>query len=146
MLAAYGADRRRWPEADRRDLGKAEHGLPLRRLRRGRSMPFLRWPAARQVNRLSLAGILQQVGAPPPKLAATLSCCGPGYRRAFMSRWLAAVPLAASLVIGIYAGTAGTLDSFLPSALTGETVAAGDDPGDLSGVSDIEAMTEEDVS
>ena len=46
--------------------------------------------------------------------------------------WAAALPLAASLVLGIYLGAAGSLDSLLPTAVTGGAVSAGDDDGGMS--------------
>jgi hypothetical protein len=61
-------------------------------------------------------------------------------------RWTAALPLAASLALGIYLGAMGTLDAFLPETVTGELAAGDEENADLSGVSEAEAYAEEDVS
>jgi hypothetical protein len=60
--------------------------------------------------------------------------------------WGTALPLAASLALGIYLGAMGSLDRFLPESVTGELAAGDDDNADLSGVSEAEAYAEEDVS
>ena len=61
-------------------------------------------------------------------------------------RWTAALPLAASLALGIYLGAMGALDAFLPETVTGESAAGDEENADLSGVSEAEAYAEEDVS
>ncbi len=61
-------------------------------------------------------------------------------------RWTAALPLAASLALGIYLGAMGALDGFLPETVTGELAAGEDENADLSGVSEAEAYAEEEVS
>lgn len=54
--------------------------------------------------------------------------------------WLAGLPLAASLALGIYLGAAGSLDSILPTSLTGQTASADSgDFSDFSGMTDAEA-------
>ena len=61
-------------------------------------------------------------------------------------RWSSALPLAASLALGIYLGAMGTIDRLLPESVTGELAASDGDNADLSGVSEAEAYAEEDVS
>jgi len=61
-------------------------------------------------------------------------------------RWIAALPLAASLALGVYLGAMGSLDDFLPESVTGELAASEGDNADLSGVSEAESYAEEDVS
>ena len=61
-------------------------------------------------------------------------------------RWTAALPLAASLALGIYLGAMGDLDAFLPETVTGELAASDEENADLSGISEAEAYAEEDVS
>lgn len=143
VLAAYGADRRRWPEWDRRELEGEYDPSAAAASEIDTVLAMAPAPAGEQA---SLAGIMRQLENTAVDAGNVVLLRPRRSRAPFMSRWLAAVPLAASLVMGIYAGTTGTLDSFLPSSFLEDTVAAGDDPGDLSGVSDIEAMTEEDVS
>jgi hypothetical protein len=60
--------------------------------------------------------------------------------------WTAALPLSASLALGIYLGAMGALDGFLPETVTGELAAGDEDNADLSGVSEAEDFAEEDVS
>ena len=61
--------------------------------------------------------------------------------------YAAALPLAASLILGIYLGALGKLDTLLPSAITGD-VALNIDPDsdtDLTGVGEAEAYAEEHI-
>jgi hypothetical protein len=143
VLAAYGADAARWPEADRRELAGTDHALPG--TNSAREVDAVLAMASRPTNEArSLAEVLRRIEAGAPD-GGNVVLLRPRSRPA-ISRWLTAIPLAASLVVGVYAGASGTLDSFLPATLIGETLAAGEDPGDLSGVSDAEALTEEDVT
>lgn len=58
----------------------------------------------------------------------------------------AALPLAASLALGIYLGALGALDVVLPSAITG-SVASNEDPqDDLGGVGELDAYAEDNVT
>lgn len=61
-------------------------------------------------------------------------------------RYAAAVPLAASLALGVYFGAKGTLDFMLPSAITGSVALNDDVPDDLGGVGEAEAYAEENRS
>ncbi len=63
-----------------------------------------------------------------------------------MLPWSAALPLAASLALGVYLGAMGSLDDFLPDSVTGEVAVSDDENADLSGVTDAEAYAEEDVT
>ena len=61
-------------------------------------------------------------------------------------RLVAAVPLAASLALGIWLGANGKMDFMMPRAVTGG-VALNDDAAvdDLGGVGDVAAYAEEDT-
>jgi hypothetical protein len=59
-------------------------------------------------------------------------------------RWLSALPLAASLAVGIYLGTLGRGNALLPESLGGGNVT--EDQSVLSGIDEVEDLTEEDVS
>lgn len=61
-------------------------------------------------------------------------------------RYAAALPLAASLALGIYLGAKGSLDFMLPSAITGDVALIDDAPDDLGGVSEADAYAEENLS
>jgi hypothetical protein len=54
------------------------------------------------------------------------------------NRWAIGLPLAASLLLGIYLGTRDTLDSYLPDSVIGATVAGATDSDVSSGLDDIE--------
>lgn len=59
--------------------------------------------------------------------------------------WLAGLPLAASLAFGIYLGSAGGLESLLPTA-TYNLLAGTTDDEPLTGIEDVESFTEDDLS
>ena len=62
-------------------------------------------------------------------------------------RYAAALPLAASLALGVYLGAKGTLDFMLPSAITGSVALNDDAPDDdLGGVGEANAYAEESLS
>ena len=61
-------------------------------------------------------------------------------------RYAAALPLAASLALGVYLGAQGTLDFMLPSAITGGVAQIDDAPDDLGGVGEADAYAEENLS
>ncbi len=62
----------------------------------------------------------------------------------FTISWLAALPLAASLAAGVYLGALGSGSYVLPEILGGG--AWTDEDAVLSGVEDMEELTDEDVS
>lgn len=60
-------------------------------------------------------------------------------------RFATALPLAASLALGVYLGANGKLDFMLPTAITG--VALNDDaPDDLGGVGEADAYAEDNLT
>lgn len=59
--------------------------------------------------------------------------------------WLAGLPLAASLALGIYLGNAGGLDAYLPAAAYDLLAGASTDDA-VSGIEDIEGLLEDDLS
>lgn len=63
--------------------------------------------------------------------------------RPSLMRYAAALPLAASLALGVYLGAKGTLDFMLPSAITGSLAQNDDAPDDLGGVGEADAYAEE---
>ena len=54
------------------------------------------------------------------------------------SRWTIGLPLAASLLLGIYLGSKDTFDSYLPDSVIGSTLASGTDSEISSGLDDVE--------
>lgn len=67
-------------------------------------------------------------------------------RRPAFFRYAAALPLAASLALGVYLGAKGTLDFMLPTAITGSLAVNEDLPDELGGVGEAEAYAEESQS
>jgi hypothetical protein len=61
-------------------------------------------------------------------------------------RYAAALPLAASLALGVYLGARGTLDFMLPSVITGEIAQYEEEPDELGGVGEADAYAEENLS
>jgi hypothetical protein len=59
--------------------------------------------------------------------------------------WLAGLPLAASLALGIYLGNAGGLDAYLPGTAY-EMLAGASTDDAVSGIEDIEGFSEDDLS
>lgn len=69
----------------------------------------------------------------------------PPARRSLL-RYAAALPLAASLALGVYLGAQGTLDFMLPSAITGGVALNDDAPDELGGVGEAVAYAAENLS
>lgn len=137
VLAAYGADPLRWPEEERSVLapylaGSRDALAEARELDR-----ILDLASVPREPQQSANSILRAIEADPP--ASNIVRLPPS--RPAILPWLSALPLAASLALGFYLGAQGSLDSLLPSSITGEVLAAGDDPADLSGMSDAEELT-----
>lgn len=65
--------------------------------------------------------------------------------RRSLFRVAAALPLAASLALGVYLGTKGTLDFMLPTAITGVALST-DAPDDLGGVGEADDYATETLS
>jgi hypothetical protein len=141
VLEAYGADPQRWPEADRLRLA----GLTAPEVEAAEIDKVLALATRPRVGASAVTSILAQV-AGDPAATSSVVLLRPRSSRVNISRWFAAVPIAASLALGFYVGSTGSLDALLPASLVGEAVAAGEDPGDLSGVSDIEALAEDGVT
>lgn len=87
----------------------------------------------------AMARLLARIAAEPQEAKVIAFAMRPRAARGFW-RYAAAVPLAASLALGIYLGAQGSLDFMLPTAITGG-VALNDDsqPDDLGGIGDAEA-------
>lgn len=139
MLAIYGADRRRWPG---RAAGIAKPGtLPaeVEALGIDRILDHASRPTAPKD---SVARLLDRLNGPPDARVIEFR---PGKSSKTQFLQYAALPLAASLALGIYLGALGALDVVLPSAITG-SVASSDDPqDDLGGVGELDAYAEDNV-
>lgn len=63
-----------------------------------------------------------------------------------VQHWAVGIPLAASLVLGIYLGAQGTLDNYMPDSIIGETLADTSDSEPTSGLDDAESYAEGDLT
>ena len=70
----------------------------------------------------------------------------PSMPRSPVLRYATALPLAASLALGIYLGAMGTLDFALPSAVTGDVASSDDNIDDFGGVGEAEQYAEDNLS
>ena len=82
---------------------------------------------------------------PPVEASAEILLFKPRVQSVPPQRWLMAVPLAASLVLGVWLGAAGKGTSFLWSATT-ELTASSDDIGASTGIDDAETLSDEGVT
>ena len=130
MLASYGADPSRWPVSERDEL-----------------LPHLEILSAEFTSARRIDQLLNLSGPPamPVDLESRLMTrinnvhpfsARPAVTRRFPLVWGAALPLAASLALGIYLGAMGSLDALLPDAMTGELAPVDDDDSDISGVTE----------
>ena len=132
VLAAYGADPARWPAGDRKDLSHLidsseedyRDARDVDRLLQLASAPDLRSGAGDRVIRHVHA---LRAAAHRPVL-----------------RWTAALPLAASLLLGIYLGGQEDVASWLPGIE--QASAADDGDEDLTGVGEAETYAEENLT
>ncbi len=88
-----------------------------------------------------MARLMHRVEAERP--AAQVILLSPRPARRPLIRVAAALPLAASLALGIYLGTMGSLDFMLPSAITGGIALNDEIPDELGGVGEADAYAEE---
>lgn len=140
LLAIYGADRKRWTQAGYTAAGRGSAESEAE--------------AAEIDSLLTLASRPTVPEGALARVLAELSSGHPANVVAFPQRKAdrvpffryAALPLAASLALGIYLGAQGTLDVAFPTAITG-TVALGEDPADdLGGVGELDAYAEDSVT
>jgi hypothetical protein len=145
VLASYGADPGRWPAADRDLLAPHldEAAVQLaeardidRLLNLAVAPPALAGFEARLMARIDAGDGPSNVVALTPRAATPKSGL----------KWLAALPLAASLALGLYLGAQGRFDSLLPSMVTGTVAQADDDTSDPSGVTEVTDYSGDQVS
>lgn len=141
LLRSYGAERHRWPEAERGAFADQAGEA---------------WDEARGIDRV--LGLANAPAIPAGAEARLMARIGaeaggtvigfrrPAARRPSLFRFAAAVPLAASLALGIYLGARGEFDFMLPSALTDTAALTEDAPDDLGGVGEADAYAEENLT
>src|SRR5580765_7963363 len=145
VLASYGADPGRWPKADREllapHLGEAESHLAEAR-EIDRLLDLAATPPIPAGFKASLMTRIE-AGDAPSNVVTLVPRVAPPKRGL---RWLAALPLAASLALGIYLGAEGRFDSLLPALVTGSVAQADDDTSDPSGVTEVTDYSGDEVS
>lgn len=121
VVAAWGADPARWPEDDRARLGHLLAAVPEADRRDARALDALIASAASpQPPPGAVERLLARAAATPQPAPAVVhppvwSAVSPPRRAPLRSvpAWMA---LAASLLIGVWAGSAGLVDGLLPGA------------------------------
>ena len=132
VLAAYGADPARWPAGDRTELVHLIDGA-------GEG-----YRDALEVDRLlQLASAPEQGFGANERLIRYVHALQSTARRPVL-RWTAALPLAASLLLGIYLGGQEDAAAWLPGLEQASTEDEADD--DLSGIGEAETYAEENLS
>ena len=132
VLAAYGADPARWPDGDRKDMSH-----------------LIETSEENYRDALSIDRLLQLAGAPELRFGAGdrvirhVHALRAAAHRPVL-RWTAALPLAASLLLGIYLGGQEDAGAWLPGIVQASTVDDGDD--DLTGVGEAETYAEENLT
>lgn len=142
ILASYGADRARWPHA-LPDAAPPEAEAEARAIDR-----VLALASAPELPAGAMDRLMAKLGDPAPAAAPNIVLLRPAARprpSGFL-RYAAALPLAASLALGFYLGAQGSLDTVLPTAITGSVALNDDTPDDLGGVGEAEAYAEESTS
>ncbi len=141
LLETYGASRTRWPAGDRgRDpLNGSTAEAEARAIDAMLSLATV--PEAPDG---AMTRLMDRIGTEPQ--AARVIAFQPRVRRPSVMRYAAALPLAASLALGIYLGAQGFLDFMLPTALTGDVALIDDTTDDLGGVGEADAYAEENLS
>jgi hypothetical protein len=133
VLAAYGSDPKRWPAADRRltallTEADSREAAEIDRLLASASRP--------EVPR----ELLGRLAARLPANTGNVVALRPRTMRSGLQALWAGAALAASLAIGVYVGGFALNDDLLDS------VAALEEPLDLIGLGDAEALAEEDAA
>lgn len=131
VLAAYGADPQRWPEGDRKLAALSSEADRAEALEIDALLATARRPEMPANGPHRLARRLT-----PPSRGTVIAMPA---RPRFRPLWAGAA-LAASLAIGIYIGGSGLSDDLV------DGVASVDDPLDLIGLGDAEALAEEDAA
>lgn len=141
LLDTYGADRMRWPMGDRGydPLSGSAAEAEARAIDK-----MLSLATVPDVPDGAIARLMDRIGNEPQ--AGQVIAFQPRVRRPFLMRYAAALPLAASLALGIYLGAQGSLDFMLPTALTGDVALIEDTTDDLGGVGEADAYAEESLS
>ncbi len=141
LLASYGADRSRWPDGEKAMAGLAD-GAAEREARTVDAM--LAFASEPPVPAGAAARLMDRIAA---EEGAEVILFRPRSRPARpLFRFAAALPLAASLALGIYLGAQGSLDFMLPSAVTGGVALNDDSYDDLGGVGEADAYAEENLT
>jgi hypothetical protein len=141
LLESYGADRTRWPPSDRgiQSQGGGDDEADARAVDR-----LLALASDPEVPHGAMARLLEQAAAAHPADVITFIPAARRQRR--FIHYAAALPLAASLALGIYLGAQGSLDFMLPTAITGGVALNDEVPDDLGGVGDADAYAEENLT
>lgn len=93
----------------------------------------------------AVSRLMSRIAAEPQEVSIAVVRPRQPVPRRSLFRFAAALPLAASLALGVYLGAKGTLDFMLPSAITGVALSE-DEPDDLGGVGEADDYAAESLS
>ncbi len=152
-LERFGSDRTRWPAPVRRSLAGllASSADAKARLREAEALDRLLDLAPEPAidtralaDRIMAAAAAEIPAAAPPKARVAWASFGGGATAA-RAEWPAAALLAASLVVGMFFGLNGTLDTAVAPLVAQASTDADIDPGLLAFDGDAMGMFEEDT-
>jgi hypothetical protein len=140
LLDVYGADRARWPAAERLRLAGFISSDPGAKaaLAEAQALDRLLDLAPRvsvERERALARRILAAVGESQQRAAAPVSLHRPAPRRASVARWAAPALMAASLVVGVFVGSTGALQPTV--TYLAEISGLADDESELALATDV---------
>lgn len=143
LLASYGADPARWPAADQTERSNLVSAVGHEASEIDYVLALATTP---RLPHGATDRLMQSLGT--PAAAEVIMFRAKPHKHGVLARYAATLPLAASLALGIYLGTQGLLDSFLPSTLTGDVagITLDDSIDDLGGVGEADTYAEENLT
>ena len=94
----------------------------------------------------AMSRLMQRIAEEPQGAKVIAFPGGSSPPRSRIFRYAAALPLAASLALGVYLGAMGSLDFMLPTSITGGVALNDEVPDDLGGVGEADAYAEESLT
>lgn len=141
LLARYGADRNRWPKSAVDSVGRGTAAAEAEAVEIDKVLGLATPPPLPEG---AMVRLLERL---PDRPSATIVAFRPKIASKDHVFRYAALPLAASLLLGIYLGARGTLDTVFPVAITGTVASSDETPDDdLGGVGELDAYVEDNVT
>jgi hypothetical protein len=141
LLRSYGADKARWPVSERGMNAEQSDAIGAEACAIDGILSLASQPELPEGAMTRLMARIEQ----RPSADVILFRPRPRATGSYF-RYAAALPLAASLALGIYLGAMGSLDFMLPVSLTGDLASTEDPADDLGGVGEADAYAEENLT